>query len=106
MGFDDEGTVTSIKKQPSRGGAGPLAIALPCPGSALYTHVLDPQKFPVILPRSVVFSRLRFFRGAGRDLFLMNQKMRSLLRGAPLLHLGLPEGQISNVMEREATRYH
>jgi hypothetical protein len=42
----------------------------------------------------------------GRELFLLSQKMRSLLRGALLLHLGLPEGQISNVLEREATLYH
>ena len=42
----------------------------------------------------------------GLELFLLNQKMRALLRGALLLHLGLPEGQVSDVLEREATLYH
>jgi hypothetical protein len=42
----------------------------------------------------------------GLELFLLNQKMRALLRGALLLNLGLPEGQVSDVLEREATLYH
>ena len=32
--------------------------------------------------------------------------MRALLRGVLLLHLGLPEARFSDVLEREATRYH
>jgi hypothetical protein len=42
----------------------------------------------------------------GLELFLLNQRMRSLLRGALLLHLGLPEDQVEKVLVREATRYH
>lgn len=38
-------------------------------------------------------------------LLYLNQKMRSLLRGALLLHLGLPEGQIATQLKREATRW-
>jgi len=43
---------------------------------------------------------------SGKELFLLSQKMRALLRGVLLLHLGLPEAQFSNLLEREATRYH
>jgi hypothetical protein len=43
---------------------------------------------------------------SGKDLFLLSQKMRALLRGVLLLHLGLPEAQVSDVLEREATRWH
>jgi len=43
---------------------------------------------------------------SGKELFLRSQKMRALLRGVLLLHLSLPEAQFSDVLEREATRYH
>ncbi len=43
---------------------------------------------------------------SGREMFLLSQKMRALLRGVLLLHLGLPEAQFLDVLEREATRYH
>jgi len=43
---------------------------------------------------------------SGKDLFLLSQKMRALLRGVLLLHLGLPEAQLSDALEREATRWH
>jgi hypothetical protein len=42
---------------------------------------------------------------AGSDIFFLNQKMRSLLRGVLLLHLGIPEEQISDLLVREATRW-
>jgi hypothetical protein len=41
----------------------------------------------------------------GAALLYLNQKMRALLRGALLLHLGLPEGQIGSQLKREATRW-
>jgi hypothetical protein len=41
----------------------------------------------------------------GTELFLLNQKMRSLLRGVLLLRLGIPEEQISAALVREATRW-
>lgn len=41
----------------------------------------------------------------GAALLCLNQKMRALLRGALLMHLGLPEGQIANQLQREATRW-
>jgi hypothetical protein len=43
---------------------------------------------------------------SGKDLFLLSQKMRALLRGVLLLHMGLPEAQFSDVLVREATRWH
>ncbi len=39
------------------------------------------------------------------QLFFLNQKMRALLRGVILLHLGIPEDQISELIVREATRW-
>jgi ApeA N-terminal domain 1 len=39
----------------------------------------------------------------GKEMFLLNQKMRSLLRGVMLLHLGLPESRIAEVLNRDAT---
>lgn len=41
----------------------------------------------------------------GADLFLINQKMRALVRGALLLYLGIPEGQFSELLVRQATRW-
>lgn len=41
----------------------------------------------------------------GRDLFLLSQKMRALLRGVFLLHLGLPEPQFKELIVREATKW-
>lgn len=43
---------------------------------------------------------------SGKELFLLSQKMRALLRGVLLLHLGLAEPQFSDVLEREATHWH
>jgi hypothetical protein len=43
---------------------------------------------------------------SGKELFLLSQKMRALLRGVLLLHLGVPEPQLADVLEREATRWH
>jgi hypothetical protein len=42
---------------------------------------------------------------SGRELFLLNQKMRALLRGLLLLHLEIPEDQISELLVRDATRW-
>jgi hypothetical protein len=41
----------------------------------------------------------------GKEMFLLNQRMRALLRGAMLLHLGLPENQIAEVLARQATEW-
>jgi hypothetical protein len=41
----------------------------------------------------------------GKEMFLLNQRMRALLRGAMLLHLGLPESQIAEVLARDATKW-
>src|SRR5579872_5709398 len=82
-------------------------------GPLLQRMQIDPAQFVV----EVVATR-NFYTHAGskanqnkipdsnRELFLLNQKMRSLLRGVLLLHLGIPEGQISDTLEREATLYH
>jgi hypothetical protein len=51
-------------------------------------------------------ARQRKIPDSGRELFLLSQKMRSVLRGVLLLHLGFSEPQISDVLEREATLYH
>jgi hypothetical protein len=42
----------------------------------------------------------------GGELFLLSQKMRALLRGVFLLHLGFPEAQFKDLIVREATRWH
>jgi hypothetical protein len=39
------------------------------------------------------------------DLFIANQKMRSLLRGILLLHVGVPEGKFADLLVREITRW-
>jgi hypothetical protein len=41
----------------------------------------------------------------GKEMFLLNQRMRALLRGAMLIHLGLPENQIAEVLCRGATKW-
>jgi hypothetical protein len=41
----------------------------------------------------------------GKEMFLLNQRMRTVLRGVMLLHLGLPEGQIAEVLARDATKW-
>lgn len=41
----------------------------------------------------------------GKDLFLLNQKMRVVLRGAILLHLDIPEPKIADVLSREANKW-
>jgi hypothetical protein len=41
----------------------------------------------------------------GGELFLLSQKMRALLRGAFLLHLGFPELQFKDLIVREATKW-
>jgi hypothetical protein len=41
----------------------------------------------------------------GKEMFLLNQKMRALLRGGLLLHLGIPESHIAEVIAREATKW-
>jgi hypothetical protein len=41
----------------------------------------------------------------GKDLFLLNQEMRALLRGVMLLHLGLPEPKMADVLARQATKW-
>jgi ApeA N-terminal domain 1 len=41
----------------------------------------------------------------GLQLFLLNQKMRALLRGVMLLRLQIPENQITELLVREATRW-
>ena len=61
------------------------------PTRNFYTHVASRRRPQDPIPTSAV------------DLFLLNQKMRSLLRGVMMLHLGLSEDQISDVLVREAT---
>ena len=41
----------------------------------------------------------------GGELFLLSQKMRALLRGAFLLHLGFPQSQFKDPIVREATKW-
>ena len=41
----------------------------------------------------------------GKELFLLNQKMRAVLRCVMLLFLGLPEKQIADVIVRDATKW-
>lgn len=41
----------------------------------------------------------------GKEMSLLNQRMRALLRGAMLLDLGLAENQIAEVLAREATKW-
>jgi hypothetical protein len=41
----------------------------------------------------------------GTQLFLLNQKMRALLRGVMLLRLEIPEARLSDLLAREATRW-
>jgi hypothetical protein len=41
----------------------------------------------------------------GGELFLLSQKMRALLRGVFLLHLGFPEPQFRDLIVREATKW-
>ena len=41
----------------------------------------------------------------GKEMFLLNQRMRALLRGAMLLYLGIPESQIAEVLAREASKW-
>jgi hypothetical protein len=41
----------------------------------------------------------------GKDLFLLSQKMRALLRGVFLLHLGFPEQQVQDLVVRGATKW-
>jgi hypothetical protein len=73
---------------------------------------IDPEAFAA----SVVKTR-NFFTHAGSssdekkeplrggDLFLLSQKMRALLRGVFLLHLGFPESQLKDLIVREATKW-
>jgi hypothetical protein len=42
---------------------------------------------------------------SGTAVFFLNQKLRALLRALLLLHLGLPETQISSLISREATKW-
>lgn len=44
-------------------------------------------------------------RLTGGEIFLLNQKMRALLRGVFLLHLGFPESQFMDLIVREATKW-
>jgi hypothetical protein len=41
----------------------------------------------------------------GTNLFFLNQKMRGLLRGVFLLHLGFPEAEFQELIVREATKW-
>jgi len=41
----------------------------------------------------------------GKELFLLSQKMRALLRGVFVLHLGFPEPQFKELIVREATKW-
>jgi hypothetical protein len=41
----------------------------------------------------------------GRELFLLSQRMRALLRGVFLLHLGFPEDHVTELIVREATKW-
>jgi len=82
-------------------------------GTLLQRMGIDPAHFvaDVVATRNFYThtgskARQKKIPDSGLELFLLNQKMRSLLRGVLLLHLGLPEGQVSQVVEREATRYH
>jgi hypothetical protein len=50
-------------------------------------------------------ARRRSIPLSGTDLFFLNQKMRALLRGLLLLHLMIPEEQLSELLVRDATRW-
>jgi hypothetical protein len=41
----------------------------------------------------------------GKDLYLLNQKMRTVLRGVILLYLEIPEAKLAEVLAREATKW-
>lgn len=41
----------------------------------------------------------------GRELFRLSQRMRALLRGVFLLHLGFPEDQLAELIVREAIKW-
>jgi hypothetical protein len=41
----------------------------------------------------------------GKDLFLLNQKMRNVLRGVILLYLCIPEAKIADVLARQANKW-
>ena len=80
--------------------------------STLGDMKIDPEAFAV----SVMNTR-NFFTHAGGssdekkeplrggELFLLSQKMRALLRGVFLLHLGFPEPQFKDLIVREATKW-
>jgi hypothetical protein len=80
--------------------------------STLGEMKIDPEPFAA----SVINTR-NFFTHAGGssdekkeplrggELFLLSQKMRALLRGVFLLHLGFPEPQFKDLIVREATRW-
>jgi hypothetical protein len=53
---------------------------------------------------SKLSSRSRVALVSGSAVFFLNQKLRALLRAVLLLHIGLPEEQITALVTREATR--
>jgi hypothetical protein len=81
-------------------------------GPTLAKMMIDPPNFT----SNVVVTRNYFTHAGsdekptkkplkGKDLFLLNQKMRALLRGVMLLHLGLPEAKMADVLARQATKW-
>jgi HEPN superfamily Apea-like protein/ApeA-like protein len=66
-------------------------------------NVVDTRNFYTHAGSAV--ARRRRIPLRGTELFLLNQKMRAVLRGALLLHLGIPEEQLSDLLAREATRW-
>ena len=54
---------------------------------------------------SKLSSRRRPAPISGAAIFFLNQKLRALLRAVLLLHIGLPEEQITALVTREATRW-
>ena len=83
-------------------------------GSLLSRMEIDPEQFVdnVVATRNFYTHaggspRMRRKRGPieGSKLFFLNQKMRALLRGVMLLHLEIPETQLSELLVREATRW-
>jgi hypothetical protein len=83
-------------------------------GSLLRRMEIDPEQFVdnVVATRNFYTHaggslRMRPKRNPieGSPLFFLNQKMRALLRGVMLLHIGIPETQFAELLASQATRW-
>ncbi len=81
---------------------------------ALHNMGIEPASFipQVVATRNYythagnkISSHWRALPLSGVPIFFLNQKLRALLRGVLLLHIGLPEQQITALITREATRW-